>query len=45
MLPPLGSEPSTTDISDFQVLHATPHLIPLYAESLSSLDPYVLMLY
>ena len=34
-----------TGTSDFQVLHATTELIPLSAESLSPLDPYVVMLY
>ena len=42
MLPHWEVNPGTTD---FQVLHATPHLIPLYAGSLSSLDPHVVMLY
>ena len=32
-------KPGTTDISEFQVLHSTPHEIPLYAGSLISLDP------
>ena len=35
----------TSDTSDFQVLHSTPHLTPLSAVSLCSLDPYVVMLY
>ena len=42
MLPPLGSKPQAPD---FQVLHATPHLTPLCAGSLSSSDPYVVLLY
>ena len=42
MLPPPGSEPQAPD---FQVLHATPHLTPLCALSLSSSDPYVVMIY
>ena len=37
--------PGTSQTSDFQVLHATPHLTPLCAGSLSSLDPYAVMLY
>ena len=31
--------------SYIEVLHATSELIPLFAGSLSSLDPYVVMLY
>ena len=42
MLPPMGSEPQ---VPRFQVLHATPHLTLICAGSLSSLDPYVVMLY
>ena len=50
MLPPLGSEPRYWLSSDFHVLHtdvlhATTELIPLFAGSLSPLDPYVVMLY
>ena len=45
MLPLLGSEPSTSDTSDFHVLNATPELIFLFAGSHSSLDPYVVMFY
>ena len=45
MLPHWEVNPGTSDTSDFQVLHVTPQLIPLCAGSLSSLDPYVVMLY
>ena len=37
--------PGTSDTSDFQGLHATPQLIAICAGSLSSLDPYVVILY
>ena len=45
MLPYWEVNPGTYDTSDFQVLHATPQLIPLFAGSLIPLDPYVVMLY
>ena len=45
MLPPLRSEPRHWLSSDFQVLHATTELNPLFAGSLSLLDPYIVMLY
>ena len=45
MLPPLGSEPRYWLSSDFQVLHATTELNPLFAESFRHLDPYAVMLY
>ena len=32
-------------LADFHVLHATSDLIPLFAGSLSPLDPYIVMLY
>ena len=44
MLPPLISEPRHWLCSDFHVLHVTTELILLSAESLSPLDPYVVML-
>ena len=34
-----------TQASDFQVLHATPHLNSLFVESFSVLDPYVVTLH
>ena len=37
--------PGTSDTSDFQALHATPELIPLYDGSLCPLDSYTVMLY
>ena len=45
MLPPLGSEPRHWLSSDFHVLQATTELIPLSAGNLSTLDPYVVILY
>ena len=45
MLPPLESESRHWLSSDFHVLHATTELIPLFAGSLSPLDPYVVMLF
>ena len=37
--------PGSSDTSDFQALHATPHLIPLFAGSLSTLNPYIVMVH
>ena len=40
MLPPLGNEPRASDLT---ALHAS-ELLPLFAESLRPLDPYIVML-
>ena len=45
MLPHWTVNPGISDTSDFQVLHATPQLIPVCDGSLSSLDPYAVMLH